>query len=213
MLKIILAILLIILLFFLINTFRKFFILQEIQNNINKYISSTNFHEKISINDNDTNRTTDIYKKGENTLVITNNNNTNAKTSLYYSNTGCDEFYETSDGKRAKLNSHGTLMESPIINYTKTANSWIRFMASIYTRIEKVELNGKVCYHITGNLKSAFAHTNSDEKEIYIEKDKGLCVKIVHNSGKTESLEYEFNNVTDEIFVKPDISQYELIEE
>ena len=211
--RIILVILLIVLLVFLINIFREFFILQEIQNNINQYISSTNFHEKITTTDNNLNTTIDIYKKGDNILVITSNSNTESKTLLYYSNTGCDEFYETPESKKAKLNSNGTLIGYLINNYTETDSFWTRFLASVYTKTEEVEIKGKIYYHITGNLKSAFKTTNLDEKEIYIEKDTGLCNKVIYNSGKTENIEYEFNNVTDEIFARPDISQYELIEE
>ncbi len=103
-------------------------------------------------------------------------------------------------------------MEPLIFNYVATENTWRRFLASIYTHIEEVIYNEKECYRITGNLNSAFLLTNSDEKEIYMEKDTGLCIKIVYNNGKTEEIQHEFNEISDEIFTKPDISQYEIIQ-
>ena len=52
-----------------------------------------------------------------------------------------------------------------------------------------------------------------EEQETYIDKDTGLVLKIKAIDIINEiEYEYEFNNVDDEIFVEPDISQYTLIE-
>lgn len=211
--KIILVIILIVTVVFLITTFKKFFILQDMQTNANLYVSSENFHKRIITNEDENMPiVTDVYKKGEKKLVIVQNEEAKYKTSLYYDGIQCDEFYETAEGKKAKLNTNATLMEPLILNYIATENSWGSFLASIYTHIEEVTFNEKECYLITGNLNSAFSLTSSDEKEIYIEKETGLCVKIVYNNGKTEEMQYEFNHISDEIFVKPDVNQYEIIQ-
>lgn len=49
----------------------------------------------------------------------------------------------------------------------------------------------------------------SKDDIIYIEKDTGLLVKI-ENSTQTIEKIYEFNNVSDDIFIEPNIDDYTL---
>lgn len=46
---------------------------------------------------------------------------------------------------------------------------------------------------------------------IYIEKDTELMIRKDTDSLIVENM-YEFNNVNDEIFIEPDISQYQVYE-
>ena len=105
-----------------------------------------------------------MYHKGDKTLVIT-NDSLGIKTSSYYTNDKCDIFFETPEGKKAKLNTNATTMNLSIINYADVKNNWSRFLASLHTKIEEVTLNGKECYHITGDLESKFIYANMEEKE------------------------------------------------
>ena len=52
----------------------------------------------------------------------------------------------------------------------------------------------------------------NEETELYIEKETGLCLKSTIMN-QTSVMEYEFDNVTDEIFTEPDMSLYELVAE
>lgn len=177
------------------------------------YSSNTNFHEKIILTENTETTVTDIYQKSEKKLVVISKTSTDTTTSLYYNNIKCDMFYESPEGKRAKLSSSATLIEPLITNYVEVSNNWSTFLASLCTSIKKIEYNGADCYHMTGNLDSVFWVSPLGKKEMYINKDTGLCLKLVYSNGKTINCNYEFNNVSDTVFVEPDISQYTLIEE
>ena len=61
--------------------------------------------------------------------------------------------------------------------------------------------------------KKNFEEPNmNEETELYIEKETGLCLKSTIMN-QTSVIEYEFDNVTDEIFTEPDMSLYELVTE
>lgn len=211
--KVIIIILMLCVIIFLVNTFRKFFILQEMQNNADIHISKLNFQTKVTIIKNDKIiTTTNLYKKGNNTAVIINNNEEDTKTSLYYDDQYCDEFYENSESKIAKLKSTSTLTETLIPNYIQIDTKWLTFCASIKNKVKEVECNGKECYLITGNIASSFPLGSLDMKEMYFEKDTGLCIKIVSNNETKEEMEYNFDSVPDGIFKKPDVNEYEIIE-
>ena len=62
---------------------------------------------------------------------------------------------------------------------------------------------------MVANYKSPTFLTGSDKNEVYLDKDTGLCMKMVIDS-ETYEREYEFDNVSDDIFVEPDINQYTL---
>lgn len=211
-LKIVLLIIVVVVIAFLINTFRKFFIIQGLQENLETYLASTNYHIRITtLENNVTSFTTNIYLKEDNSLVTFENDN--SKTSIYNDGNTTDIFTENSDGRKAELNKNTTISYS-IPNYLKTENSWRTFCAGMFSSIKSVDVDGKDCYVIEGNLGSIFinAPSPSNAQKIYIEKDTGLCIQLI-NSDNTQIFEYEFDNVSDETFVKPNIEQYELIEE
>lgn len=211
MLKILLVIILIVIIIFLVNTFRKFLIIQEIQEDSEAYISSTNYYLKIStvINDEVTS-TTDVYRKAEKLAVITEAGD--QKTSMYNDGEKTDIFIEDTEGKEARLNTSTELAGVSIPNYLETENTWRTFCASLFSSIKEDVVDGKECYIITGNLASVFTGVSSSTSEIQIEKGTGLCIKIV-NDYNMQEYEYEFDDVQDEIFIEPDVEQYEVIEE
>ena len=209
-LKIVLLIIVVVVIAFLINTFRKFFIIQGLQENLETYLASTNYHIRITtLENNVTSFTTNIYLKENNSLVTFENDN--SKTSIYNDGNTTDIFTENSDGKKAELNKNTTISYS-IPNYLKTENSWRTFCAGMFSSIKSVDVDGKDCYVLEGNLDFIFINASSNIQEIYIEKGTGLCVRLI-NSDNVQTYEYEFDNVSDGILVKPDIEQYELIEE
>ena len=52
---------------------------------------------------------------------------------------------------------------------------------------------------------------STENNEIYIEKDTGLYVKS-SNGTSTAEREYEFDNVSDEVFEEPNLEGYEIRE-
>lgn len=208
-LKIVLIIILVVIVIFLINTFRKFFIIQGLQENLGTYISSTNYYMKMSTIENDkTTLTADIYKKNGNAVAIIERDNT--KVSFYNNGSTTDIFIEDTEGKKAELNSNATI-DFEIPDYLKTDNGWRTFCASLFSNIKSLEIEGKEYYVLKGNLDYVFIGVPSDTKEIYIEKDTGLCLQLTHND-TIQKYEYEFDNVSDEIFIEPDVEQYEVTE-
>lgn len=208
-LKIILVIIIVVIIIFLINTFRKFFIIQGLQENLETYISSTNYYMKMStIENGKITLMTDIYKKGENAVSIIERDNT--KESFYNNGNTTDIFIENTEGKKAELNSDATI-NFAIPDYLKTDNGWRTFCASLFSNIKSVEIEEKECYVLKGNLDNVFIGIPSDTKEIYIEKDTGLCLQLTHND-TIQKYEYEFDNVSDEIFIEPDVEQFEVTE-
>ena len=85
-LKIILIIILILVALILINAIRNYTIVRKLQKNIEEYLQSNNYHIEMTsdIGDN-TNLTTNYYKKDDNQLVIMdrNQNGENTKVSMY----------------------------------------------------------------------------------------------------------------------------------
>ena len=48
--------------------------------------------------------------------------------------------------------------------------------------------------------------------EAYFEKETGIMLKEVGSEALTSEFEYEIGNVTDDIFIEPNISEYEIRE-
>ena len=90
------------------------------------------------------------------------------------------------------------------------------FLASIHSSIKTTTYDGKKCYYISSNPKKYYFFENN----IHIDKDTGLVI----NAGACETIYidghidrapatdyiYEFNTVTEDDFIEPDISEYEI---
>ena len=133
------------------------------------------------------------------------------KLSMYNSGTRIDTFTESKDSKKVKLNSAQSIIGATIIDVFQTDNLWQTFLYSIPARIKTVKLEEKDCYVIK-NYLSPYILYGINNTEYYIEKDTGLVIKtIIDNT--TAIREYEFDNVDDNVFIEPDVSQYTLIED
>lgn len=209
--KILLIVIAILFVIFIIHTIRNYVIITDLQNKISKYSNSINYYTKSIATESDgTVVTMEYYKKDKKEVVFLerNLNGEISKISMYNNGERTDTFWDNKDSKKVQLNS-GTIMSINIYNYTETDNKWQTFLSSISANIKSTNYNGKKCYIIKGFLSSASLTT--DGAETYIDKDTGLYLKTVEEGRITER-EYEFDNVDDSIFVEPDISQYEYIE-
>lgn len=204
-LKLIVAILLIAIVIFCIDTFRKYKIVREMQTNIATYLLKTNFHLTIKYNKDNIEKYTEYYEKDSKQFAkIKTVKDNEAKTVYLYNNddNSINTFIENENEKTAKLNESGEVF-AEITNYLETVDNWQTFRASILSKVRKEQYMDKDCYVITNFMPE------DEKKEVYIEKDTGLCLKAVIGKSVTE-FTYEFDNVKDEVFTQPDISDYKV---
>lgn len=205
-LKTILIILLAILLVVVIHTTRNFIIITNLQNNIKQYSFSKNYHLKTT--NTGTSMTVDYYTKDGKQVVFQERkvNTDITKISMYNNGEKIVSYYDTPTDKIVKLNTPSTISVN-ITSYFEdfTDNTISKIWMSMLLKITKTEYNNKTCYIVS----PLFDRVTNIE---YIEKDTGLCVKSIMFNETVEK-EYEFNNVTDEIFIEPDISQYRIEED
>ncbi|MBO5398498.1 MAG: hypothetical protein J6A36_06210 [Clostridia bacterium] len=208
LLKTILIILLTILLLVVIHTTRNFIIITNLQNNIKQYSSSTNYHLKTTNAGTSNTMIADYYTKDGKQVVFQERkvNNNITKISMYNNGEKIVSYYDTPTDKIVKTNIPSAISVN-ITSYFEgfTDNTISKIWTSMLLKIKKVEYNSKTCYIVSPLFDTV---TNIE----YIEKDTGLCVKSIMFDESVEK-EYEFNNVTDEIFIEPDISQYRIEED
>lgn len=202
-LKWILIVILLVIVLVLIHTFRNYFIVRKLQRNIEQYVASSNYHIKIESGDTITN----YYKKDNKQVVVAEKQNGDkmSKISIYNTGERIDMFIEDGENKIAKLDSVNTISMG-IINYLQTDNNWQTFIACIKAKIRKTNYNEKECYMIE-KFETPMFINGTGENKAYIEKDSGLCFKML-TDGQTVERKYEFDNVDDSIFIEPDISEF-----
>lgn len=211
-LKIFLIVILLVILLLLIHTIRNFMVIKKLQQNVEPYLSRTNYHIKSVATESSGIVVTMNYYQKDNKQVCfmeRNNNGDITKISMYNNGERTDIFTETANSKTVKLNGNG-IMSVQIFDYLQTDNSWQTFLASITAKIKKTEYNEKECY-IINDFFSTMSLNGTDKNEVYLQKDTGLYVKSIIDTTSSER-EYEFDNVDDSIFAEPDISQYTLKE-
>jgi len=205
--KTILIILLAVLLVVVIHTTRNFMIITSLKNNIKQYSSSTNYHLKTTnVGTSDTMTVNYYTKDGKQVVFQERKVNTDiTKISMYNNDERIVSYYDTPTDKIVKLNIP-SVISVDITSYFEglTDNTMSKIWMSMLLQMKKTEYNGKTCYIVN----PLFDKSNVE----YIEKDTGLSVKVMMFDETVEK-EYEFNNVTDEIFTEPDISQYRIVED
>jgi len=203
----------VILIIFIALTTRKMVIISDLNKKANQYVNSDNYYEKIIAYTGENMLIHDIYHKGEKTVTIMrriNENETN-KITWYRNGDKTNIYWDNENQKIAELNSDGGLQVN-IVNYLQTNNFFELLIASITTNIKSVEYNRKECYIVTNYFGPNILRTENDGA--WIEKDTGLMIKNTGGMGSAlgtvNNFEYEFGNVSDDIFIEPDISEYEV---
>lgn len=196
-LKIVGIIIAVVLVLFMIHAIRNYIILSKINNNIAKYVESNNMHMKIISKQ----MTVNYYRKDDKEVAILQKDN--VKISNYKTGEKINQFVEAGDSKIAKLGSGMLIVQVP--NTAKFDTKWQRFLLGSVAIIRSETYKDKRCYTIDNLLSPYFLV--GDKCQYTIEKDTGLLLKDI-TDGVTYEREYEFNNVSDSIFVEPDINQY-----
>ena len=207
--KIIGIIVLIIVVMLLAHTIKNYIKITMLQNNISKYSNSENYYVHVkTIENSGTKLDIKYYRKGNKqaNFLEREYNGKIFKLNFYNNGERTDEFIDNENAKIARLN----VEEFPptnIYNYLETSSFVEKLVLSFISNIKLTNYNGKDCYIV----KTSYSPLALNEKnpEYYIDKDTGLCVKLI-TKDTTSEREYEFDNVDDSIFTEPDISQYEI---
>ena len=212
--KILKIILLIIVAIFVIRTGRNFIIISSLSNKADDYVSSTNYHKKTTNFDGTSMTIMDTYSKdGKLVSFLTRvtPEETN-KISVYKNGETSNLYFETGDKKTAQLNQKDVMIAVNIVNYLDTDHNLLAaLLGSITSSIKTVNCNEKDCYLITNFLTSNWL--TSENEGTYIDKETGLMVRSTMNGNSTDTVVdyiHEFNTVSDDIFVEPDINEYEI---
>ena len=166
-----------------------------------------------------------IYKKDEVVKYVTSMKDGSVSITEYcypdvkriYTVTKDDKIF---DEKNEKFD---PVFPASVDNYTNCINFYDLIFSAIYTKIKNVEIDGKMCYELSGNNSPLFLYFGTPEEyismELYLEKDTGIPVKQIEKlnvDGKNveyiTDFEYGFDVVTDEDMKEPDKTEYRLLE-
>lgn len=214
--KIIVAILVILLVIFAINTIRKVIIFNDLQEKISKYEKSENMYSKIdsekSITErfikNDIDKLIIKYKDKPMTVIQLKNGN-ECKNYTF--------FEETKKVTVTDVNSMDALRVAKI-NNTIDTNSFIdKLIKCITSKVSTETIDGKEYYVIDGKLSgSQLMLQNVISTKAYIDRETGLTMKIIEitkeNNNKKEYItnyEYNFDSITDDEISEPNTIGYE----
>jgi len=153
----------------------------------------------------------DYYEKdGKKAMIMSRiKDNETITMSMYNNGIATNTYWVTPTENKAKLNSSSEIWFD-IFNVLEVDGSWNKFLASLVSFIGTKKYDGKDCY-ISNNFLISTTLNDPEKNEYYIEKDTGLF--IYSNVGNIISKrEYEFDNVSDEVFIEPDVSQFTISE-
>lgn len=213
--KIVGVILFIIIILSLINTIFNYMIIQDLQNKIDGYKMSTNYHIKSETTEpNGIIMTIHSYKKDNRQASILERNIDGeiSKISQYglTDKKGVRTYIESGDKKIASIDNEAGFIVHSVYNGVESDSPWNTFLASIFTYIRHDKIDNKECYVIS-NFNSPMNLVPEGGVEYYIDKDTGLLIKSVTNE-QISFRTYEFDNVDNSIFEEPDISEFEIKE-
>lgn len=214
--KIIVAILVVLLVIFAINTIRKVIIFNNLQEKISKYEKSENMYSKIdsekSITErfikNDIDKLIIKYKDKPMTVIQLKNGN-ECKNYTF--------FEETKKVTVTDVNNMDALRVTKI-NNTINTNSFIdKLIKCITSKVSTETIDGKEYYVIDGKLSgSQLMLQNVISTKAYIDRETGLTMKIIEitkeNNNKKEYItnyEYNFDSITDDEISEPNTIGYE----
>lgn len=212
-LKIILLIFLLLIVIFLGITISKMIIIKNLNDKVSRYVNMDNRYEKIINDSKETITITEYYTKGESAILFLNTTIKSTgevrKLTNYYKGEKTNTYIQADGNKIALLDTNGLPSKVMILTLDYGDSIWNLFQMAIATTIRSGEYNGKECYILSiGN-----------NSESYIEKATGLRVKakdgisVDQNENKSPIIAeyyYEFGNVKDDIFVEPNIDEYQV---
>ena len=218
----IIAILLLIIIF-LAHIIRNIGIFSDLYNKAELTINSENYHRITYGYDKEKTGVTEVFRLADKTKIVTIKLTPNGteKVTMYGTKTENDEWgnerynvniYTEKEGKKTvKLNNNMGIMAEPQ-NAFKVDNFNQRFFIALTSSIKTTTYYGEECYFIS----SMNNVPNFVSDKMYVSKDTGLAISEIEYSdgqaGRWPSTDYmyEFNTVTEEEFIEPDVSEYEI---
>ena len=220
-LRVLRIILLVIVLVFVINTGRKVYIISNLNNKAQEYINSENYKKTIYLLDSGKYVKSEGYclNNKQKIVITTINENGEKEVVTVYGERGSNKVntYVEKEGKKtARINQQGEVSIEIGDAFYGLENKATLIIYAMLTNIDETTFNEEDCYYISGpeNL--------GPYKMMYINKNNGLIISTMPfetefanlKKGRIPSTEYkfEFDNVTEEDFIEPNISEYEIIE-
>ena len=188
-----------------------------IDENVDKAINSESIYAKTTIKGDIINQTFDNYKKENKELSIFKTNHEDGTQSIittYIDGKNSTTYYENKAGKFVQQKETQELAkptEEDARASLEKESKIATFFAGAFTPFKSVNIDGKDCYLVQKSSLPIFdsmLRDDAKDRRIYIDKETCMIVKTVADDVITE-YEYEFNNVDDNIFIQPDINEYE----
>jgi len=198
-------------------TIRKMIILNNLNEQVTKYVESNNVYVKISGNLNTGYEYMEIYKKDEKIKRILKMENEETYVTTIELPNETKKYLDTPEYKQL-IPTNDIIYNQQIINRPVYPGKTLKekFLIAISTKIENEKVDGKECYVLSTFGKNVLPDSYGGYiGKAYIEKDTGLILKHIESqNGKkfTTKYEYKFNKNTDEDMKEPDINQYEILE-
>lgn len=214
--------LLIILVVIVINTGRKISIISYLSKKAETYVDSTNYHRIAYYYDQGDYTKLEVFSLGDKKKIVkvkeTDKGRNVVKmfaTEIENDKYQANIYTETEDKKTVNVNTSIGISVNPQ-NMMYTENWWQLFIYSIPASITTKRYNGSECYYIA-NFQSPYMYCSQG---MYISKQTGLPISTIAyeiqysdgTQGRWPAAEYiyEFDVVTIDDFIEPDISKYEI---
>lgn len=228
---IILLIVLLIVLAFIGLTARKIFIIKNLSESAEKYENYTNIHITMSNYDYDTGdyARLEIFRLDDRIKVVSTGVTDEGKyTKIKYSTEKLEKddelcgkyimniYKETEDGKIACLEQEDEINIQPnLFKFIITEEDYWKNLFDIAksSKIEETLFNGDEVFYIPNWLDGIYV--DSDTGLVIHQNGAEYTIPSTGEKGRTGSVEwrYEFDTVSESDFIKPDISDYELVDE
>lgn len=230
-LVILLIIIAVIVMIFVFNTMRKVKIIENLREKKVPYEGKTNYHFIAKSYSTGLDNTIEMWKKEDEILWITNvdyHTDRTSKVIRYTDGTITNSYYEEQVDdqitKEAELGEKDEyiFIDNITMDVLHTENFWDLFWVSAFCSIKTETMNGKECYKITNFRPEDSFMIAEGDTSLYIEKDSGLIVRqmtgfVEEATGEKlqtyQDLEYEFDCVTEEDLIEPNISEYTILDE
>ena len=208
-------VILIILAILVINISRKVIILSELENKANEYVQSTNIRNIVYAYQQDTyTKTEKLTLNDKKAIIITKIEDGNKTiTRMYENGDNVNIYTETEDRKTVRLNQKMEISTN-IYNSLTTENYIQLLVSAVSATIKSTEYNGTECYYIA-NCSNPYMLSESG---VYVEKSTGLVLRSIVEEGLWDEnvapavdYIYEFNTLTEQDFIEPNIEEYEIL--
>lgn len=217
---IIILLLIILLAITLVPIVQRICILSNLSNKANKYASSTNFHMiKYSYDDESYVKYEFWQMENSKKIELTSFKNDVVTKIKIYANKNQDNYeinsYIDKNGeKTAYSNIQNEYIGTCIDNVFKKDNYFEFIKSAIFSTVKKTTFDGTECYYILNFDRGNGVLSNG----IYVDIETGLIINEIAYTYENETTypatnyKYDFDNVTEDDFIEPDINDYKILE-